>query len=38
VPAMQAGAESLATASERVADIAEDMDARRAGPTWETAG
>jgi hypothetical protein len=38
LPAMQAGAESLATASERVADIAEDMDARRAGSTWETAG
>jgi hypothetical protein len=38
LPAMQAGAESRATASERVTDIAEDMDARRAGSTWETAG
>jgi hypothetical protein len=38
LPAMQAGAESLATARERTADIAEDLDARRAAPTWETAG
>jgi hypothetical protein len=38
LPAMQAGAESRATASERTADNAEDMNARRAAPTWETAG
>jgi hypothetical protein len=38
LPAMQAGAELRATASETIADIAEDMDARRAAPTWETAG
>jgi predicted phage-related endonuclease len=38
LPAMQAGAESLAKASERIVDIAEDIDARRAARTWKTAG